>query len=230
MAGDTDDNGLLVAFMPKSDTLKTERRNKMAEPNNNQQQQQEPQQQNNTQQQQAQQAPTIDYNKIQQMLEGTLAAKEDTALKAYFKQQGLSQEEVETAIAEFKNQKAAQQPDVAKLQGDVQAAQGAALNAQIENKALLMHAELGIDLQTMPYVLKLADLKEVIVDGAINDEKLKEALNAVLESVPQFKKTEEQQTQGFRQIGAAQQQQTAGSGTGGQQSVVPAKRWNRFNR
>ena len=33
--------------------------------------------------------PQIDYSKIQQMLEGTLAAKEDTALKAYFKQQGL---------------------------------------------------------------------------------------------------------------------------------------------
>ena len=31
--------------------------------------------------------PQIDYTKIQQMLEGTLAAKEDTALKAYFKQQ-----------------------------------------------------------------------------------------------------------------------------------------------
>ena len=31
-------------------------------------------------------APQIDYGKIQQMLEGTLAAKEDTALKAYFKQ------------------------------------------------------------------------------------------------------------------------------------------------
>ena len=207
----------------------------MAEPNNNnQQQQQQPQQNNNqqnNQQQQAQQPPAIDYDKIQQMLNGTLAAKEETALKAYFKQQGLSQEEAETAMAEFKKQKAAQQPDVAKLQGDVQTAQNVALNAQIENKALLMHSELGIDLQTMPYVLKLADLKEVIVDGAINDEKLKEALNAVLEAVPQFKKTQEQRTQGFRQVGAAQQQQTAGGGnTGGQQSQVPTKRWNRFNQ
>lgn len=33
-------------------------------------------------------APQIDYARIQQMLNGTLAAKEDTALKAYFKQQG----------------------------------------------------------------------------------------------------------------------------------------------
>ena len=41
--------------------------------------------------------PAIDYAKIQQMLEGTLAAKEDTALKAYFKQQGMSEEEMKQA-------------------------------------------------------------------------------------------------------------------------------------
>ena len=40
-------------------------------------------------------ASAIDYGKIQQMLDGTLEAKENTALKAYFKQQGLSQDEVE---------------------------------------------------------------------------------------------------------------------------------------
>ena len=61
-------------------------------------------------------APQIDYGKIQQMLDGTLAAKEDTALKAYFKQQGLSQQEVEQAIATFKEQKAANQPNVEALQ------------------------------------------------------------------------------------------------------------------
>ena len=66
---------------------------------------------------QTQNTPAIDYAKIQQMLEGTLAAKEDTALKAYFKQQGLSQQEVEQAIAAFKQQKAANQPDVNALQG-----------------------------------------------------------------------------------------------------------------
>ena len=58
----------------------------MAEPNQNQNQQTQQgtgsagdpaQQQNQTNQQTG--APAIDYSKIQQMLEGTLAAKEDTA-------------------------------------------------------------------------------------------------------------------------------------------------------
>ena len=76
------------------------------------------QQTTNPQNQGAQQTapPAIDYGKIQQMLDGTLAAKEDTALKAYFRQQGLSQEEVEQAIAAFKQQKAANTPDVGAMQ------------------------------------------------------------------------------------------------------------------
>ena len=75
---------------------------------------------------------TVDYDKIQKMLDGTLAAKEDTALKAYFKQQGLSQEEAEQAISAFKQQKAASQPDVGALQQQAQAAQKAAQDAQIQ--------------------------------------------------------------------------------------------------
>ena len=38
--------------------------------------------QNGAQNNQQQTQPAIDYGKIQQMLDGTLAAKEDTALKA----------------------------------------------------------------------------------------------------------------------------------------------------
>lgn len=57
-------------------------------------------------------AQAVDYAKIQKMLDGTLAAKEDTALKAYFKQQGLTQQEAESAMAAFKAEKAKNQPDV----------------------------------------------------------------------------------------------------------------------
>ena len=90
--------------------------------------------------QQQQTPPAIDYGKIQQMLEGTLAAKEDTALKAYFKQQGLSQQEVEQAITAFKKQKAANQPDVAGMQNQITetqaqlaASQKAVQAAQVES-------------------------------------------------------------------------------------------------
>lgn len=152
----------------------------------------------------------IDYAKIQQMLEGTLAAKEDTALKAYFKQQGLSQEEMEQAIAAFKQQKAASQPDVAALQQQATQAQALAQQAQMQAAATMAAVSLGIDAKTIPYVLKMADLSQVMgQDGKINDEALKAALNKVLEDVPALK-PQAPGTTGFIQVGVASgQQQTA---------------------
>ncbi|EGA92615.1 hypothetical protein HMPREF9474_03504 [ [[Clostridium] symbiosum WAL-14163] len=151
--------------------------------------------------------PQIDYTKIQQMLEGTLAAKEDTALKAYFKQQGLSQEEVEQAIATFKQQKAAQQPDVAALTQTAQAAQAAAQQAMLDKEATLAAISLGLDAKTIPYVLKMADLSQAIgQDGKVNTEALNTALNKVLEDVPALKPQAPGST-GFIQVGAASGQQ-----------------------
>lgn len=167
------------------------------------------------QQTQPGQAPAIDYAKIQQMLEGTLSAKEDTALKAYFKQQGLSQEEAEQAMAAFKQQKAAQQPDVGALQTQLAQAQAVAQKAMIDNAATMTAISLGLDAKTIPYILKMADLSQAMgQDGKINDEALKTALNKVLEDVPALKAQPGQAT-GFVQVGAS-------GGTGQQQTTDDA--------
>lgn len=156
-------------------------------------------------------APQIDYSKIQQMLEGTLAAKEDTALKAYFKQQGLSQQEVEQAIAAFKQQKAASQPDVNALQTQIAQAQTIAQQAMLEKEATLTAISLGLDAKTIPYVLKMADLSQVMgQDGKVNDESMKNAINKVLEDIPALKPQPAGST-GFIQVGA--------SGGSGQQAA-----------
>lgn len=156
--------------------------------------------------------PAIDYAKIQQMLDGTLAAKEETALKAYFKQQGLSQQEAEQAMAAFKQQKAANQPDVGAMQTQLAQAQAAAQQAQINASATMAAVALGIDAKTIPYVLKMADLSQVVgQNGKINEETLKNALNKVLEDVPALK-PQAAGSSGFIQVGAASgQQQTSAS-------------------
>lgn len=148
-------------------------------------------------------SPGIDYAKIQQMLDGTLAAKEDTALKAYFKQQGLSQQEAEQAMAAFKAEKAKNQPDVNAMQTQLSQAQAAALQAQVESAATMTAVSIGIDAKTIPYVLKLADLSGAAgQDGKINEEAVKNALNKVLEDVPALK-PQAAGTAGFVQVGAA---------------------------
>ena len=176
-------------------------------------------------------APAIDYGKIQQMLDGTLEAKENTALKAYFKQQGLSQDEVEQAIAAFKQQKAANTPDVGAMQVQVTQAQAAAQQAQINSAATMAAVSLGISATTIPYVIKLADFSQVVgQDGKINEETLKAALNKVLEDVPGLKAQTAGNT-GFVQVGAASGNTGAGQAQQATQTQasVPTKRWNRWN-
>ncbi len=171
--------------------------------------------------------PQIDYAKIQQMLDGTLAAKEDVALKSYFKQQGLTQEEAEKAMSAFKAEKAKNTPDAGALQGALEKEKELVQKAQIENAAIMAGMSLGLDAKTIPYVLKLADMSAVVdKDGKINEESVKAALNKVLEDLPQIKPADSGANNGF-QIGA-------GGGNPGQpkpqtQSQVPTKRWNRFN-
>lgn len=152
--------------------------------------------------------PQIDYDRLIQLVQGKQSVTEESVLKGYFKQQGLSKEEAEQAMASFKQQQAAQQPDVNALQTQAAQAQAMAQQKEVENQAILQAIQLGIEAKTVPYVLKLADLSSVTgQDGKINEESLKTALNKVLEDVPAFKPTSEQ-TSGFKQIGAGGGQQT----------------------
>lgn len=130
----------------------------------------------------------IDYDKLAQLISGKQAATEDSLLKGYFKQQGLSQEEMEQAIAAFKQQKAANTPDVGALQTQMTQAQAAAQQAQIQAAATLEAVALGIDAKSIPYILKLADFSQAVgQDGKINNETVNNALKKVLEDVPALK-------------------------------------------
>lgn len=141
----------------------------------------------------------IDYDKLASIVAGKQSATEESVLKGYFKQQGLSPDEAKQAIAKFKEEKAKNTPDVGALQQQAANAQQAALTAQIEKEAFLLSGELGVDLKTMPYLIKMADMKDVAPEGSIDKEKLKEALEQVLKDIPQLKgQAQEGQEGGFR--------------------------------
>lgn len=157
-------------------------------------------------------APEFDYEKLAQLVAGKQTVTEESVLKGYFKQQGLSKEQMDQAITAFKQQQAASQPDVAAIQQQAAQAQAMAQQAMIDKEATLVAISLGIDVKTIPYVLKMADLNQVMgQDGKINDEALKIALNKVLEDVPALK-PQAAGSAGFVQIGAA--------GNAGQQTTT----------
>lgn len=154
--------------------------------------------------------PQIDYDKIAQLVAGKQAATEESVIKGYLKQQGLTKEQMDQAIATFKAQQAANTPDVNALQTQAQQAQALAEQKEVENAAILQAVSLGIDAKTVPYVLKMAELGTVRGDdGKINEESLKNVINKVLEDIPALK-PQAQQASGF-QIGASggNQQTTA---------------------
>ncbi len=161
-----------------------------------------------SQQQNPAAAPEFDYEKLAQLVAGKQTVTEESVLKGYFKQQGLSKEQMDQAIAAFKQQQAASQPDVAAIQQQAAQAQALAQQAMLDKEATLAAIGLGIDAKTIPYVLKMADLGQAMgQDGKVNDEALKAALNKVLEDIPALK-PQATGTTGFIQVGASGSQQT----------------------
>ena len=158
--------------------------------------------QNNTGSQESSGGSGFDYEKLASIISGKQQVTEDTILKNYFKEQGLSQDEVKQAISTFKAEKAKNQPDPAALQLKVQEASLLATQAVLDKEATIVAISLGIDIKTIPYVLKVADLSNAMNDdGKVDSEAVKKAINKVLEDVPGFKKQTESNS-GF-QIGGS---------------------------
>lgn len=152
------------------------------------------------------QPQTVDYDKIQGMIDSRNQRNEDAILKSYYQKQGLSEDEMNSAIQAFKAQKEAsskkQIVDNQNLQSQLNKANADLLKEKIEKVALIQANELGVDIKNMPYLTKLADFSNITDDkGEISEEKVKEALNKVLTDIPGLKKQEEPGTKGV-QVGA----------------------------
>ncbi len=146
-------------------------------------------------------APGIDYDRLASIIQGKQSVTEDTVLKNYFKQQGLSQEEITQAITVFKEQKAKNQPDVGALQQQISTYAKQMQDAALQQAATMEAVSLGMDAKTIQYVLKLISFDGCLSDkGEADSEKIKTAINKVLEDVPALK-PEHGKSKGF-QIGS----------------------------
>ena len=160
-------------------------------------------------------APQIDYDKLSSILDGKIKLTEDKVLGGYFKEQGMSKEEMAEAIEAFKKDRASKTPDVNALNQQISdldnkllEAQSDALYSQAQYEAMMMASALGVDAKTVPYLMRMADLSDVVTDGQIDQEKLKGCLSAVLEDIPQLKASREERSVGFK-IGADTSEQNS---------------------
>lgn len=159
----------------------------------------------------------IDYDKIASLVEGKQKVAEEQVLKGYFKQQGLSAEEMASAIDMFKKDKASRTPNIDELKGQISEketliaeANRKWLDAEITLEAYRIAPSLGVDITTLPYVLKMADTSKAVTDGNVNADILKESIEAVLKDLPQLKVNPEINNKGFK-IGADNEQKQGAS-------------------
>ena len=148
------------------------------------------------------------------MIDSRNQRNEDSILKSYFQKQGLSEDEMNSAIQSFKERREQdskkQKVDNENLQNQLKDKDAIILKKDIEYEAFLQSLELGVDKKTIPYLTKLADFSSVVNDkGIVDGEKVKEALNKVLDDVPSLKSQQTQGTKGI-QIGADGSQNSDG--------------------
>lgn len=157
-------------------------------------------QENNTQAQGGNSATTndgsngIDYDKIQAMIEKGTTQKENAILKSYFAQQGMTEDEIKSAIEDYKAKKQTQSQEqnntITQLQANNKELQARLTQELISKQAFNDCLDLGVDKNTIPYVIKSADFKECIDEkGEVKAEKVREVIEKVLADVPAFKGT-----------------------------------------
>ncbi len=158
--------------------------------------------------------PAASYT--QEQLDSMVSAREqraaNAALKSFFEQQGMTSEEVTKAISDYKTAREKNKPDINAISAQAEKYKAAAIRAQIENKATIEAVKLGLDAATIPYVMKLADFSAVADEsGAVDDEKLRNAVSQVLKDLPQLKK--QTTSAGFEKIGAGENTQVTQDST-----------------
>ena len=155
-------------------------------------------------------APEIDYGKIEAMINKGTQQKENAILKSFFEQQGMTEDEVKTAISSYKAEqgKKAEEQKIAyaNMQAENEQLKAQILQNNINAKATDIGLDMGVDKNAVAYLIKMADLSKVVNEkNEISEEAIKNAFEEVLKNVPALKASVNSNT-GFK-VGADNVQQ-----------------------
>ena len=161
-------------------------------------------------QQTQQTTPQIDYGKIEAMINKGTQQKENAILKSYIEQQGMTEDEVKSAVAEYrankKKQADEQKTAYANMQAENEQLKAQILQSNINAKATDIGLDMGVDKNAVGYLIKMADLSKAVNEkNEISEEAIKNAFEEVLKNVPALKASVNSNT-GFK-VGADNVQQ-----------------------
>ena len=161
-------------------------------------------------QQTQQTTPQIDYGKIEAMINKGTQQKENAILKSFFEQQGMTEDEVKSAISSYKaeqgNKAEEQKIAYANMQAENEQLKAQILQNNINAKATDIGLDMGVDKNAVGYLIKMADLSKAVNEkNEISEEAIKNAFEEVLKNVPALKASVNSNT-GFK-VGADNVQQ-----------------------
>lgn len=150
----------------------------------------------------------VDHEKLADIISKRLSVTEDSVLKGYFKDQGLSQEEAQEAIKQYKETQANTRKQSVERQSQLENENAQLkkqiLNTQLDSKITAFANEKKVKAEHMPYLLKLVERNGMASDkGEISDDKVKSAIEQVLKDFPAFVTKDESHGTGFQQIGGS---------------------------
>lgn len=148
-----------------------------------------------------------DYDAIFQKLDSILDKRSDGIAKSALRDNGIADDEIKEIVAAYRQQKAGaaqrQTDALAALQTENEQLKAQMLESRLTAEATAQAGALGVAPETVPYLLRLADLSGAVDEkGKINKELVTEVLNKVLTDVPALK-PQNTQSKGFVPIGGA---------------------------
>ena len=134
----------------------------------------------------------IDYEQLADVISRRTSGTEDKVLQGYFKQQGLSSEQADEAIRQYKeSQKQKRNDEVNRVRNMEQ--ENARLKLQIQNADIdkeitTLATKEGVSAEKLPFLLKMVERDGIIdQEGNLQSDKAKAALETVLKAFPEFK-------------------------------------------
>ena len=145
-----------------------------------------------------------------------MSTTEDSVLKGYFKDQGLSQEEAQEAIKQYKQTQANNKKQSAERQSQLEQENAQLkqqiLDSKLDGRITSLANEKKVKAEHIPYLLKLVERNGMASDkGEISDDKVKSAIDKVLADFPAFVTKDDSNGSGFQQIGGSGSSNKTGS-------------------
>lgn len=134
----------------------------------------------------------FDYDKLAEAIAKRNASHETAVLKGMLKEQGLTKEEVDEAVKQYKQNQSNKAKEEQKRIDDILAEnkryKEAEIAKQVNDEASKIAKEIGVRDDRIETLIALCDRSKFTDDkGVVNKEEMKKELEAKLTSVPEFK-------------------------------------------